>query len=135
MFKYLKVKSLLDVLELSTRILKLVYNSQLLRFTLLTSLLRILVGDYLKSVLSMLTIVTEIGADFNRLLEMRNSASAWRRIKHFRAQITGIVTITCLIYTYCLFEKRISTFKDDSNRTVYDAKEEEFGNLEYDFKF
>ena len=129
MFKFLKCKALVDSLELSTRLAKLAYNNKHFRYTLVSSVLRILVGDYLKSVLSMLCIVTEILADLNRLFEMRNSKSAWRRVKTFRKQITGLVSIACFVYVYGLFEKKITVFQNEFNVTMYESKEGYFGNL------
>lgn len=129
MFKFLKAKSLLDVIESIIRLAKLFYTSNSLRNTLFASLLRIGVGDYLKSVVSLLSILTEIGADFNRLLEMRNSTSPLRRTKTFTLQLAILIAITSIAYTYSVFEKTVITDLNEWNETVYQAIPGDFGML------
>lgn len=127
MFQFLKIKSLLDALESSTRLAKLVYTSSLFRHTFVSAAMRILVGDYLKSVLTMLSILAELFADLNRLLEMHNVGSGWRKLANFRLQIGSMASFTCLVYTFTLFEKNILTYQNQLNETLYEAKNSQFG--------
>lgn len=129
MFQFLKVKSLLDALEASTRLIKLIYNSPYARYTLTAAIMRIVVGDYLKSVLSMLSFLTEIFADLNRLLEMRNVAANWRKLANFRVQLATMASLTSLVYTFTLFEKDILTKQNNRNVTIYDAINGDFGKF------